>query len=226
MVSSCRFLGKRVRGNGNLVTQERSIGSFKGVRSSGSFDMILISGPTQVVKVEAEDNLQEYIEVALDGDLLTVRPKEGFRLSPKKDLKIYVTSPTFDEVKVSGSGNITSEGVLTASQPIRLQVNGSGDIKAKVDAPEVEAEIAGSGDIQLEGNVKVFKSEINGNGDIKAMDLKSEETRVQINGSGNAEVFGSVKVEVVVRGSGDVIYKGNGQVISDIKGSGSVTKKD
>jgi len=226
VIGSCRFIGgKKVRGNGNVVTQERAVGNFKGVKSAGSFDVILATGSPQAIRVEAEENLQEYIEVLVEGNVLTVRPREGFRLSPKKDLKIYVTSPTLDEVKVYGSGNITSSGVLTASEPIRLQVNGSGDINVKIDAPEVEAEISGSGDMQLEGNVKTFKSEINGNGDIKAMDLKSEETRVQINGSGDAEVFGSVKLEVVVRGSGDVIYKGNGQVISDIKGSGSVTKK-
>ena len=227
LFTGCRFLGgKKVRGNGNVVTQERSVGGFKGVKSAGSFDVIIASGPTQSVKVEAEENLQEFIEVELEGDMLSVRTREGYRLSPKRDLKIFVVSSSLNEVKVSGSGNITSEGTISASNPMKLEINGSGDIKVNVDAPEVEAAISGSGDMQLEGNVKTFRSEINGNGDIKAMNLKSEETKVQINGSGDAEVFGSVKVEVVVRGSGDVVYRGNGQVISDIKGSGSVTKRD
>jgi hypothetical protein len=227
LLTGCRFLGgKKVRGNGNVVMQERSVGSFRGIRSAGSFDVVIASGPAQSVKIEAEDNLQEYIEAVVEGDVLSIRTREGFRLSPKKDLKIFVTSSSLNEVKVSGSGNITSEGTITASNPMKLEINGSGDIKVQVDAPEVDAQISGSGDMQLEGNVKSFRSEINGNGDIKAMNLKSEETKVQINGSGDAEVFGSVKLEVVVRGSGDVVYRGNGQVISDIKGSGSVTKKD
>src|SRR5215218_4936493 len=98
LMSGCRFLGgKKVRGNGNVVTQERSVGSFKGVKSSGSFDVIIASGATQSIKVEAEDNLQEYIDVVVDGDMLSIRPKEGFRLSPKRDLKIFVVSPSLDE---------------------------------------------------------------------------------------------------------------------------------
>ncbi|HSB94649.1 MAG TPA: head GIN domain-containing protein [Flavitalea sp.] len=227
LFTGCRFLGgKKVRGNGNVVTQERSVGSFRGIRSSGSFDVVIANGPAQSVRIEAEDNLQEYIEAVVEGDVLSIRTREGFRLSPKKDLKIFVTSSSLNEVKVSGSGDITSEGTISVSNPMKFEINGSGDIKVNVDAPEVEAEISGSGDMHLEGNVKSFRSEINGNGDIKAMNLKSEETKVQINGSGDAEVFGSVRLEVVVRGSGDVVYRGNGQVISDIKGSGSVTKKD
>src|SRR6478752_6359469 len=157
LFSSCRFLGgKKVKGNGNVVTQERSVGGFKVVRSAGSFDVFIASGSTQSVKVEAEDNLQEYIDVVVEGDELTIKAKEGFRLSPKRDLKIFVTSPTLDDVKVSGSGNITSEGTITVSNPMKLEINGSGDIKVNVDAPEVEAQISGSGDMQLEGNVKTF----------------------------------------------------------------------
>lgn len=227
LLSSCNFIGgKKVRGNGNVVTQDRSVSTFSGVKSAGSLDIVLVNGPAQSVKIEAEENLQEYIETNVDGDVLTVRTREGYRISPRKDLKIYVTSPALRDVKVVGSGNITSQGAISSSNELKFSINGSGDIDVNVDAPKVEAEISGSGDMKLQGTVKTFDSQINGNGDIHAMDLKAEEAKVEINGSGDAEVFGSVKVEVVVRGSGDVAYKGNGQVISDIKGSGSVTKRD
>ena len=70
-LSGCRFFGgKKVRGNGNLVMQERSVGNFRGVRSSGSFDVVISSGPTQSVRIEAEDNLQEYIEAVVEGDIV------------------------------------------------------------------------------------------------------------------------------------------------------------
>jgi hypothetical protein len=58
------------------------------------------------------------------------------------------------------------------------------------------------------------------------MDLQSENTTVKIYGSGNADVFASVKLDVHVAGSGDVRYKGNAQTSSSIAGSGSVKKID
>ena len=94
----------------------------------------------------------------------------------------------------------------------------------EVDAPEVSAEINGSGNINLSGQTKKFEGNISGSGDIRAMDLKSEETKVRIMGSGDADVYASVKLDIHVAGSGDVRYKGDAQVNSNIAGSGNVRK--
>ena len=68
---SCRFIGgKRVRGNGNVVTQERTIGGFEGVENYGSFDITLVPSTTTSIKIEAEENLQQYIETYVDHNKL------------------------------------------------------------------------------------------------------------------------------------------------------------
>ena len=88
------------------------------------------------------------------------------------------------------------------------------------------AEVRGSGNMNLIGDTKSFRGEIVGSGDIRAFELKSEETTVKIVGSGDAEVYSSVKLNVNVAGSGDVRYKGGAQVDSHIAGSGGVKKLD
>lgn len=227
IVSSCTYItGKRVRGNGNVTTQERTVSTFSGVNTSGFFDVYVVNGPSTNVKIEAEDNLIPYIETNVEGNILKIRTKEGFSLRPKRKVNVYVTAPAFSEVKLSGSGNIISQNQISNSSKIELGISGSGDIKASVNAPSVDADISGSGNIHLEGQVKDFDGHVSGSGDIRAMDLKSETTKVEINGSGNADVFASVQLNVEVRGSGDVKYKGNPQISSDIKGSGSVKKVD
>jgi hypothetical protein len=51
--SACRYVsGERIRGNGNLKTEERSVGSFKSVSSHGSFNVYVSSGD-QSLKIEA-----------------------------------------------------------------------------------------------------------------------------------------------------------------------------
>jgi hypothetical protein len=225
--SSCRFIsGKRVRGNGTVITQDRTPGDFRGVRSKGSFDIYLATGPVASVRLEGESNILEYIETEIEGNALVIETRDGFNLSPKRDVKIYVTAPSFSQVKVYGSGDIVSQNKLTASEAMDFGTYGSGDIKVEVDAPRLQAEISGSGDMDLKGEVREFDGEINGSGNIKAMDLKAEQAKIGINGSGNVDSYASVKMEIQVRGSGDVRYKGPAQVVSDIKGSGSVRKVD
>ncbi|MBO9633155.1 MAG: DUF2807 domain-containing protein [Chitinophagaceae bacterium] len=222
--TSCSYVGgKRVRGKGELRTESRSVGAFKGVSSSGSFDIYVSSGP-QDVKIEAEDNLLQYIETYIDNDILRVRTKDGFRLSPTKSVKVYVTNPSFNKIHSSGSGNIIGQSKISSPDKIDISVSGSADVNLDVDAPEVSSDISGSGNTDLKGTTKKFETEISGSGNVRALDLMSEETYVKITGSGDVSVFASVKLNVRVTGSGDVRYKGNAQVDSKITGGGGVTK--
>jgi Putative auto-transporter adhesin, head GIN domain len=225
-LSACNFMGgKRVEGSGNVTTQDRSVSGFSGIKSSGFFDVYLSSGSAQTVRVEAEDNLHAYIETTVDGNELKVDTKEGYRLAPNKSVKIYIVSPNFSRVHLSGSGDIVSQNRISGNDKIDLSVSGSGNIKVDLNAPNVEAEMSGSGDINLSGEAKKFEGKLSGSGNIHAMDLKTEETGIRISGSGNADVYASSKLDVRVTGSGDVRYKGGvQQVTSNITGSGSVKK--
>ena len=228
LLSACDFIGgKRVEGSGNVTSQERSVSGFSAVQSSGFFDVYLSSGATQSLRIEADDNLHSYIETTVNGSELEIDTKEGYRLATDKDIKIFITSPTFSKVRLSGSGNIISQNQITSNDKIDLSVSGSGNIKVDVHAPSVESHMSGSGDINLSGEAKKFEGSLSGSGNIRAMDLKTEETSIRISGSGNADVFASAKLDVRVTGSGDVRYKGGvQQVTSNITGSGSVKKMD
>ncbi len=227
-LGACDFVGgERVVGSGNVTTQDRSISGFSAVQSSGFFDVYLSSGASQSVRVEADDNLHGYIETRVNGSELEIDTKEGYRIKTDKDIKIYITSPEFNKVHLSGSGNIISQNQINGNDKIDLSVSGSGNIKVDLHAPIVDAQMSGSGDIDLSGEAKKFEGSLSGSGNIRAMDLKTEETAIRISGSGNADVYASTKLDVRVTGSGDVRYKGGvQQVTSNITGSGSVKKMD
>jgi hypothetical protein len=222
--SSCRFVtGQRIRGNGNVRTETRSPGSFKSVSSHGSFDVFVSSGE-QSVKVEAEENLLPYIETYVEGYTLHVQTKDDYWLNPGRKVKIYVSAPDYESIRSFGSGDIIGESKITNSSKLELEVSGSANIKMDVDAPEINTETNGSGDMFLKGETKSFDGEIHGSGNIKALDLRSNETKIEIFGSGNADVFVDGKLDVHVAGSGDVNYRGDAQVSSSMAGSGRVKK--
>jgi len=222
--SACRYVsGERIRGNGNLKTDERSVGSFKSVSSHGSFNVYVSSGD-QSLKIEAEENLLPYIETYVEGSVLHVQEKDNYWLRPGREVKIFVSLPDFESISSYGSGDIISQSKISNSSKLALTVNGSANIKVDVDAPEIDAETNGSGNIDLKGSAKTWAGEIRGSGNIRAMDLKSEDATIKIYGSGNADVFADSRLDVHVAGSGDVNYKGNAQVSSSIAGSGRVKK--
>ncbi len=224
-ITSCGYIGgKRVKGNGNWKTEERAVSSFDRVEVHGAIDIYIIQGPVQPVKIEADENLQKYIEVNESGSSLVIRNRSGYNLKPTGQMKIYVTAPVYKSIDVSGACNIYSESKINNPEDISMSVSGAGEIKMELDAPRVKVDISGAGSVKLEGETKDFDLELSGAGDAKCFDLKSENTSVRISGAGDADVFASVKLTGSISGAGSVKYKGN--AVADIKksGAGSVKK--
>jgi hypothetical protein len=222
---SCRYLGgKRVRGNGNLTTQERSVSGFEGIESFGSFDISIVPSSTSSVKIEAEENLQPYIETYVDGRNLQIRSRDGYNLRPRRDIRIIVSGPVFNTIATHGSGSIIGRSPITANDDVKLEVAGSGNIEVEMIAKQISSSIAGSGNINVKGTSDHFSANIAGSGNIRAANLESGDADVQIAGSGNVDVFANDKLNINVMGSGEVRHRGNAQVSTHIAGSGSVTK--
>lgn len=225
VLGSCNIIGgERIKGNGNIKTENRQAGSFVNVSVSGDMDLYVHQDSAYNVRVEADENLLEYIEVITEGENLIIRPRKGYNLSGSNDIKVYVSSPRYNKLEASGSCDIIGENIIKTESRLDIDLSGSSDVKMEVNAPEVKAELSGSGSIMLSGITKDFSVAGSGSTDIKCMDLKSENVSVRISGAGSAEVFASVKLDVNVSGSGSVEYRGNAIVNQNISGSGSVKK--
>ena len=228
ILGSCRhFLGKRVRGNGEIRTEERSVNNFKSVEVSGAAKVYVSQGSPAGVKIEGDANLLEYIEVTQEGDKIIVRERPGFNLVPTGDLNVYVKAPEYSKISASGACDIIGQNKISNSEDLALHVSGAGDIHMEVDAPSLSAKVSGSGSIDLKGETKDVDLELSGAGHAHCYNLLSENTRVDISGAGSAEVYASVKLDAQVSGAGNVVYKGNATSVSQhVSGAGSVKKLD
>jgi Putative auto-transporter adhesin, head GIN domain len=225
---SCYNLGgKRVRGNGNIQTDERSVSAFDVVEVHGAMDVYVSQGELKPVRLEGDENLLKYIDVRQTGNRLKIGTRSGYNLKPTGKIKIYLSSPSYAKLDVSGACNIYTENKISVSQPLELEVSGAGDIKADVDAPKVTASISGSGSVNMKGQTRDFHLVLSGAGKANCFDLMSENTKVDISGAGSAEVFASVHLDAEVSGAGNVRYKGNAaRVNQQVSGAGSVKKAE
>lgn len=227
MLVSCNFMGgKRIKGNGVIKTETRSAGTFNGIDVSGNADVYVKQDSAYSVRIETDENLMEYLVVENKNGILDIHQKEGTNLRPSKAIKVYVSGPSFKSFDASGACDYFSENLITSTEAISINLSGSCDIKMELKAPKIDADLSGSGSITLKGEAKDFEVGGSGSTDVHCFELLTENTSVQISGSGSAEVFASIKLDVSVSGSGDVKYKGNGVVSQSISGSGSVKKAE
>jgi len=218
--------GKRIKGNGQVIVQERSLGEYSGVSLSGWFDVELVSGKEGEITLKGESNLLDHIVTEIENGNLVIKTEKGYNLNSSTRAGIHITVPveSISEVNLSGSGDINSR-VTLSSDDFDVRVSGSGDVKLPLQADRVSAALSGSGDIGLSGNCLELKVSVSGSGDVKAFDLTAESVKVSVAGSADVEVTATQFLEARVSGSGDVEYRGDPKKV-DAKsiGSGDISR--
>lgn len=217
---------KKVNGNGNMVTQSRTVSNYDAVSLTGSMDVILVKGREGNLKIEAEENLQQHIETEVSGGRLKISVEKGYSLNPSRNNDITITVPFTDieNVSLTGSGDIRSKDMVT-SEKFSINITGSGNVSLPLKAKNAKANITGSGDIDLSGSSEDFDCKVTGSGDISAFDFKCQNVSAMVTGSGDIQVYASESLKASTPGSGDIEYRGNPKK-EDFRtmGSGSISK--
>lgn len=219
--------GKKVKGNGNVTSVERSVGDYERVGVSGFFDVDLVSGNEGEITLKGESNLLEHIVTEVKNGQLNIKVEKGYNLRPsnwKDGIHITVPIESIDGVALSGSGDIVGKTKIKTDN-FKTSMSGSGDITLDIDANSVSSSMSGSGDIRLSGSTRSFEATISGSGDIAAFDLEADNVDATVSGSANIEVTATKMLKARVSGSGDIDYKGNpDKVDTKTSGSGDITK--
>lgn len=215
---------ENVFGSGNVVTEQRTVSPFEDVILEGSLQVEIKQGQNGRVNLQAEDNVMRYIETTVSGTTLRVRLRNGVNLRHSKPIHVYLESEKYRKVLFSGSGSVTGNDTIKSTLFI-YEINGSADARLKVEANEVQVRVDGSGDITMEGKAGDYSSVINGSGNIGAASLQSARASIQINGSGEQQIWVMHELNARINGSGNIRYKGTPATVnSTVSGSGKISK--
>jgi hypothetical protein len=215
---------KRIKGNGNTITQTRQTANYDKVSVSGSFDVQLVRGEEGEITLKGEENLLEHIEVYVKNNVLILKVKDNINLSSSWNKTITIEVPVIEitGVKLSGSGDISTQTTLKATD-FNAAVSGSGDISLAIEATNLYVQISGSGDINLSGSADDLTVKVSGSGDVNAYDVAAQDATVTVSGSADVTLTVKGTLNAKVSGSGDIQYKGNPKkVVSKVSGSGDV----
>lgn len=221
-IAGCATFFDCVEGSGEPTTQGRELETFNGITIEGSMDVVIQQGPTQSVRVVAQENLLPLVTTTASGNHLTIGSRKCY--TTKKGVRLYVTIPDIQALRIEGSGSFIGEGTITG-ESLALGINGSGSMNLDLSVNELRSEIDGSGDLNLKGKAAGHVVSINGSGDMRGLELVTERCGIEINGSGDCDVNVASSLDVEINGVGDVKYKGTVQDIrQDVNGIGDVER--
>jgi len=209
-----------IHGNGISRTESRYSTDFEKVKSSGDFDVHITNGDEYEISVNAETNIQPYIETDVVGNTLDIYIRGIHNIRNTRPMEVYITTPYLKTITQSGSGIVTTD--YFTAQDFKINLSGSGSIETAVDCHELEAVVSGSGSIYISGISDESQFTVSGSGRIDAYDLSTTDCKAVISGSGDILANVSRFLDANISGSGNVFYIGSPEIHTHISGSGKV----
>jgi hypothetical protein len=200
-LTSCNW--HRIRGNGSIKTETRDVAAFEAIACDGGYDVQIVCQAKQSLAVETDENLLPHIKTEVHNKTLHIDTKG--MLFPTQRIRIVISIPNITEFTSHGSTD--------------------GDIN-NINNAKLDIDIHGSGKLYLNGKSDRVTINTSGSSKIDAISLISENSDIQINGSGNIQVYATNSIDVQINGSGTVKYKGEPKSVNQqINGSGRIVRE-
>src|SRR6476660_2604851 len=146
ILPSCR----KIVGEGPVVTQTRSVGSFTGISFETAGKVNFTIGHEQRVELIAQQNILDVLQTNIVSGILHIDFKDNVRVKNYEEVIVNITAPSADYLRLSGSGDMNVRGDLAANS-MTMTISGSGNIyvqNASI-ADKIKASVSGSGSISI-----------------------------------------------------------------------------
>lgn len=196
---------EKVKGNGKVVSKDRTLASFDKINVGGSIDIIIDQNGKESATVETDENIQDLIVTEVKNGELNIHVKEKYSVSTTK-LIVHVSCSKLTAISSGGSGDVKAVSKITGND-FSISHGGSGDFDLTFGIKKLKISTAGSGDYLLKGNADEFSLSMAGSGDVNAKELACTSAKVSSAGSGDVILKKGVTASVSTAGSGDVMYE-------------------
>ena len=210
-------------------TEVRDVAPFHAISSGLPCNIYYEQGPKQEVRVESTQEFAGKVITEVENGTLKIKLEEG--KYPNLILRMVISSPDIDGIKITGSGHLVNEGGIHAGGGLDLTVSGSGSIgTGDIDGKDLTAHVSGSGSLRLPAvSCADFSGKVSGSGSVQVEKVSCTGFSAHVSGSGHiaaqtARVKGNLSA--VISGSGRVRLedaKVDGDMALKTTGAGGIT---
>lgn len=232
------MLGKTIKGSGNIVTKTIPAPDFNSIEASHAVKVI-VTDKVSDIRIDADDNLMDLVEVKSAGNTLVVRLSDEARST--SNIHVTVTVPYNEKlgsIHASGATQVTVEPTLTAPK-VEIEASGASKVNANARTTECKVDCSGASKISMGVQADICKMECSGAsklevtgtaGDCKvdvsgasscnASELVSETCNAKASGASKAQVNCTRKLNAQASGASKIAYTG-GSTDNTISKSGA-----
>jgi hypothetical protein len=196
------FGNKIVKGNGNVIEQQRKIAEFDAITVAEGLNVFLKQGKKNAVKVVADENLHEYILTEVRDGTLKIHVEDNVQIRSAKSKDIYVTLVNINSLKASSGADVISEPLVLKN--LNASTSSGADMNIEVKAERLSCKASSGSNLFCKGKSKEMTINSSSGADIKVYIITENLTCKASSGS-DIEISGETgNLNVNTSSSGDV----------------------
>lgn len=224
-VNQTNFSIETIKGNGNVVTQKRSISqSFDEVESKTGIKVVLEQSTNQEITVKTDENLQSILKTEIKNGVLSIYFDKNNIDAEEKT--VFVKMPNISKIRASSGSSIESSTSIK-SEELELKTSSGSEMNVVLNVVVLNCESSSGSEITARGKAKYVLSKSSSGSSI---DLKSVETQTANckSSSGSSTKINPIeKLDADASSGGSIKYYTNTkEVIVEESSGGSVQNKN
>lgn len=219
LCGSCEKPSDCVESSGVTTTKDVAVLPFKKIKVYRGIEVIIIQGAEYKVQIQAGSNFIDNVDVTQNGDQLIFKDEVSCNwVRAYGETKIYVTTPTLEEIYSKTDRNISSDGVLTFPNLSVFSLDKDADGEKG----------AGTGDFHLQINSNSLTI---ANNNVSRFYLSGQTNTANFNfyfGDGRIEAADFIvqNIQVFHRGSNDMTVKPIQSITGTMNSTGNIILKN
>jgi hypothetical protein len=227
LFTGCEFSQTLVTPVDDISTKEFSFNAYSDLIVSHAFKVqVYFSDKEESIKIEANENLHQYIKVVKDGYALQIGLADNILIKGKATLKAYVTTRMLNSFSGSGASRIAVEDIIKETD-VAIDLSGASYFTGEVNAEEIIADISGASEINVSGFTNKCSVSASGASKFKDYTLETDYLYGDLSGASKAYITINKEISIQASGASHLYYKGQASPISqDLSGGSKIIKTE
>lgn len=211
--------------SGNVTTVTYEISGYDAIDVSSAFDVqVDFSQSDQMVQIDANENLHQFIEVFESNNTLFIKLRDNTSIQGNSTLRARITEESISSFKATGASAITVNDSIEATD-VTINLTGASFFTGGVYSSNLVVELTGASAIDLNGSTVNYTMIATGASSINGFDMVADNLFANLTGASNVNVTVNEEITIVATGASNLNYKGDAVIISqNLTGASTVNK--
>jgi hypothetical protein len=198
-----------IESSGNMVTQQHDLSGFDSIEVGLNFDVDIRQGDEFLVTTSVDENIAEYIIVAVEGNTLSLDIDDSNAYNMMDiEMQAEIVMPSLESLVLDLAGDTTISGFQSASL-FNVVSNLSGTLQGDIQAGDINIESSISGKVDLSGSAADLTVQASGSSIVDLADMTVANADVTAEGGSTIIVNASDTLDASVSFNSQVYYIGS-----------------